>query len=63
MDRFVYICDEKECELCASPLCNHTVHLEHAANFDHVPTEEEKEKYFTLLYTSEGISHYWEGKD
>ena len=31
--RVIYICDQKQCRNCSSPMCNHTTNIEHAVNF------------------------------
>lgn len=61
MDIFVYLCDRHDCDKPCCPECSHTTTLEHSINFDHIPTEEEKNKHFELLFTDEeGNNHFWE---
>lgn len=45
---FLYLCDGNACEIC-HPECYHTSDLNHALNFDHEPTEEEKRDRFMLI--------------
>lgn len=47
-EEFLYLCDRNACEIC-HPECYHTFDLNHALNFDHEPTEEEKRDRFMLI--------------
>lgn len=63
MDIFVYLCDRKKCPHCFTE-CNNTFDLKHSANYDHIPTKEEKKKHFQFIVKdNDGNSFYAEMED
>ena len=43
-NKVVYLCDRQACENCSYPVCQHTLDISHAANFEEIGEGEYMEK-------------------